>query len=249
MAPRIGITSSRPYDASGAIDDHVLPYVRAVQRYGGTPVLLANRAADVDEHLATLQGVLVTGGVDVDPRLYGGRLEHARSEAGKYRAERDAFEIALLRATRDRGIPTLGICRGLQIANVAFGGTLIEDLREERGDAYTIEHRQTNELGLDRTEHAPDHDVVLEPRSRLAALIGTAPFPANSMHHQAVRDVGDGLAVVGRTADGVIEAAEATFAHPFFFAVQWHPEELLDDAATAALFGGLVLAGSAAVAN
>ncbi len=249
MTPRVGITSSNAYDSSGAIDDHVLPYVRAVQRYGGAPVLLANETADLEDLLETLQAVLITGGVDVDPRLYGGRLEHARSEAGKYRAERDAFESALLRATRDRGIPTLGICRGLQIANVAFGGTLIEDLREERGDGYTIEHRQTNELGLDRTEHAPGHEIALDPRSRLAALLGTAPFPANSMHHQAVRDVGEGLAVVGRTADGVIEAAEATFAHPFFFAVQWHPEELLEDAASAALFGGLILAGSAAVAN
>jgi putative glutamine amidotransferase len=137
----------------------------------------------------------------------------------------------------------------LQIANVAFGGTLIEDLREERGDGYTLEHRQTNELGLDRTEHAPGHEIALDPRSRLAALIGTTPFPANSMHHQAIRDVGEGLSVVGRTPDGVIEAAEATFAHPFFFAVQWHPEELLDDAASAALFGGLILAGSTAFAN
>jgi len=241
---KIGITSSNAYDAKGNVDDHVMPYVRAVRHFGGEPVLLANDIANLDELLATLHGILVTGGVDVDPKRYGGRLEHARSEAGKYRADRDAFETALLRETRERRMPTLGICRGLQIANVAFGGTLIEDLREERGDAYTLEHRQVNELGLDRTEHAPHHEVALEPKSKLAALLGAESIPANSMHHQAVRDIASGLTVVGRTPDGVIEAAEATFDHPFFFAVQWHPEELLEDAATAALFGGLVRAAA-----
>jgi putative glutamine amidotransferase len=241
---KIGITSSTPYDAKGNIDDHVFPYVRAVRRFGGEPVLLANDPANLDELLASLHGVLVTGGVDVDPQRYGGRLEHARSESGKYRADRDAFEAELLRAARDGGIPTLGICRGLQIANVAFGGTLIEDLREERGPEYTLEHRQTNDLGLDRTEHAPGHDVAIDPGSKLAALVGATSVPANSMHHQGVRAIGEGLVVVARTPDGVVEAAEATFDHPFFFCVQWHPEELLDDAATAALFGGLVKAAS-----
>jgi putative glutamine amidotransferase len=143
-------------------------------------------------------------------------------------------------------MPTLGICRGLQIANVAFGGTLIEDVREEYGERYVIEHRQTKEGGLDRTEHAPGHLVTVDPHSRLATLLGTTTLPANSMHHQAVRTIADGLTVVGRTSDGTIEAAEATFAHPFFFAVQWHPEELLEDRATSALFGGLVRAAKGA---
>ncbi|MBD5605152.1 MAG: gamma-glutamyl-gamma-aminobutyrate hydrolase family protein [Candidatus Eremiobacteraeota bacterium] len=241
---RVGITSSRAYDASGAVDARVIPYARAVRRFGGEPILLANELAEMDALLSGLDAVLVTGGVDVDPAAYGGRVPHARSEAGEYVPERDAFEAALVVATRERGVPTLGICRGLQIANVAFGGTLIEDVREEYGDErYVIEHRQTHETGLDRTEHAPHHEVALARESRLAALLGTTAVPANSMHHQAVRATGDGLAVVGRTSDGPVEAAEATFPHPFFFAVQWHPEELLEDAATAALFGGLVRAG------
>jgi putative glutamine amidotransferase len=243
--PRIGITASTTFDAAGRIDEHVAPYVTAVRTFGGEPVLLENDLIALDELLATLDGVVITGGVDVDPTLYGGRLEHARSEAARgYRRDRDAFESALVRATRERGVPTLGICRGLQIANVAFGGTLVEDLREEFGERYTLEHRQTNELGLDRTEHAPGHEVTLAAGSRLAALLGTTSLPANSMHHQGVRVAGDGLVVVGRTPDGVIEAAEATFDHPFFFAVQWHPEELLDDPGTIALFSGLVRAAS-----
>jgi putative glutamine amidotransferase len=239
---RIGITASNTHDERGRMHADIEPYVAAVRHFGGEPVLLGNDPAGLDAMLATLGGVVVSGGVDVDPRRYGGRLEHGRSEAGKYRADRDAFETALVRATRERGIPTLGICRGLQVANVAFGGTLVEDLRDEFGDAYALEHRQTTDLGLDRTDHAPGHDVAVVPGSRLAGLLGTTPFLANSMHHQAVRALGDGLVAVAHTPDGVVEAAEAAFPHPFFFAVQWHPEELLADAATAALFGGLIAA-------
>jgi putative glutamine amidotransferase len=242
---RIGITLSDSHDADGNVHADVLPYVAAVRRFGGEPVLLANDPGTVDDVLATLGGVVLSGGVDVDPAMYGGRREHARSQAARgYRHDRDAFECAIVRAARERKVPTLGICRGLQIANVAFGGTLIEDLREEFGERYSLEHRQTTDLGLDRTEHAPGHDVAVDASSRLATLVGTAPFAANSMHHQAVRDPGEGLVVVARTPDGVIEAAEAAFEHPFFFAVQWHPEELLDDAATAHLFGGLIAAAT-----
>ena len=240
---RIGITVSDSHDAEGNVHADVLPYVTAVRHFGAEPVLLANDPGTLDDVLPTLGGVIVSGGVDVDPALYGGRREHARSQAARgYRRDRDAFECALVRATRERKVPTLGICRGLQIANVAFGGTLIEDLREEFGERYSLEHRQTTDLGLDRAEHAPGHDVAVDPSSRLATLVGSAPFAANSMHHQAVRAPGEGLVVVARTPDGVIEAAEAAFDHPFFFAVQWHPEELLADPATAQLFGGLIAA-------
>jgi putative glutamine amidotransferase len=243
--PRIGITASNAHDENGLVDSHVEPYVVAVQKFGGEPVLLENDLSALDELLDTLDGVLVTGGVDVNPARYGGRLEHARSQKGGYRDDRDDFESALVLAARERQIPTLGVCRGLQIANVAFGGTLVEDLREEFGESYELEHRQTTELGLDRTEHAPGHEVAVDPGSRLATLLGETTFPANSMHHQAVRVLGEGLVAVARTPDGVVEAAEATFEHPFFFAVQWHPEELLDDSVTAALFGGLVKAAKA----
>ncbi len=134
-----------------------------------------------------------------------------------------------------------GICRGLQIANVAFGGTLIEDLVETLVPPSPIDHRQTNDAGIARSDYAPGHVVTIASGTAFARLIGRESFSANSMHHQAIRALGDGLAAVARTSDGVIEAAEATFPHRFFYAVQWHPEEL-DDAVTAALFGGLVAA-------
>jgi putative glutamine amidotransferase len=235
----IGITSS--FAAVPASDAHpdLMPYVRAVRRAGGEPVLLPNEPQTAPALLETLAGVVFTGGVDLDPACYGGKVEHARSQAGRYRADRDAFETALVRLTRERGVPTLCICRGLQLANVAFGGTLVEDLREELGPRYTIEHRQTTDAGLDRADYAPDHEVRIAPGSALARLLGGTSFATNSMHHQAVRSLGEGLVAVGHTADGVVEAAEATFPHPFFHAVQWHPEEL-DDTISGALFDGLV---------
>ena len=233
MKPRIGLTSSGARSA----------YVRAIEKYGGVAIPLESDAAGIDRAIACVDGIVLTGGVDVDPARYGGNPEHSRSERDEYSAARDGFEIALASRVRDRGIPTLGICRGLQVINVAFGGTLIEDLVDEFGDASPIDHRQTSVAGVERTDYA--HDVVVAPGSALARLVGAERFATNSMHHQAVRDVGDGLVVVGRATDGIVEAVDAVFAHPFFFAVQWHPEEL-DDAMSGALFGGLIDAASAA---
>jgi putative glutamine amidotransferase len=225
---RIGITCTEAHDENGAVHHDVAPYVAAVRQAGAEPVLLPG-GTDLERELDALDGVVFSGGVDVDPARYGGRAEHARSQAGKYRADRDAFEIALARAVRERGIPALCICRGVQVANVAFGGTLIEDVREEFAERYRIHHRQTYENGLDRADYAPDHEVTLAPGSKVAEAAGTTTLRTNSMHHQALRDLGEGLVAVGRTSDGVIEAVDATFEHPFFIGVQWHPEELADE--------------------
>ncbi len=234
--PHIGITSTA--GKPGA------PYLRAIERAGGTPVILPNAPDDLDVLLATVDGLVISGGVDVDPVRYGGRPDHARNERDEYSAARDAFEIALVRAARARDIPTLCICRGMQIANVAFGGTLVEDLHEEMRERYTIEHRQTDDDGVERYHYADGHTVTVTEGSAFARLVGTTAFPTNSMHHQAVRDVGEGLVAVGHTHDGVIEIVDAIFPHRYFYAVQWHPEEF-DDAISTALFGGLVAAANA----
>ena len=241
---RIGITCSERSDENGAMHPDIVPYVEAVRRAGGEPVLLSNHAS-VDEVLASVAGVILSGGADIAPRRYGGRVEHARAQHDRYSRDRDDFEFALVRATRERGVPTLCICRGIEAANVAFGGTLIEDVREEFAERYTIHHRQTYENGLDRADYAPDHDVTLDPRSAVARACGATRLRTNSMHHQALRDIGDGLVAVGRTSDGVIEAIDATFPHPFFLGVQWHPEEL-DDEPNRRLFAELVRAASSA---
>ena len=237
--PKIGITSSHAAEPDGSLHHDLIPYVRAVARAGGEAVLLVNDEANVDELLATLDGVVVSGGVDVDPARYGGKPEHSHSQASRYDAERDGFEIALVRATRELGIPTLGICRGIQIANVAFGGTLIEDVRDELGPGYTINHRQTYENGQDRSDYAPGHEVAVDTGSAFARLLGVTSFAANSMHHQALRAVAAGFTAVARTGDGIVEAFETSDGHPFFFAVQWHPEELTPDAVSERLFGAL----------
>jgi putative glutamine amidotransferase len=238
---KIGITCSEASDADNGMHPDVRPYVDAVRDAGAEAVLLSNQSAIADV-LASVGGIILSGGVDVDPARYGGRLEHARSQAARgYRTDRDEFEIALVRATRERGIPTLCICRGIQVTNVAFGGTLIEDVHEEFGERYTIHHRQTYEDGLDRADYAPDHDVTLVAGSKIAGICGAQTFRTNSMHHQALRTLGDGLVAAGHTHDGVIEAVDATFDHPFFAAVQWHPEEL-DDEPSRRLFAELVAA-------
>ena len=243
-SPKIGITSSEPSEPDGTLHAELVPYVRAVARAGGEPVLLVNDEANIDELLSTLDGVLLTGGVDVDPARYGGNPKHSHSQASRYRADRDAFEIGLVRETRELGIPTLCICRGIQVANVAFGGTLIEDVRDELGAGYTINHRQTYENGQDRSDYAPGHDVSVDPKSAFARLVGVTSFAANSMHHQALRSIAEGFSVVAKTADGIVEAFETVAEHPFFFAVQWHPEELAQDAVSEKLFAGLTRAAS-----
>jgi putative glutamine amidotransferase len=139
-------------------------------------------------------------------------------------------------------VPALFVCRGLQVLNVALGGTLVEDLPSELASRYTLQHQQVREDGRERTEVAPEHVVAVEAGSALARLLGTTSFATNSMHHQAVRAVAPGLRAVARTPDGVIEALDAEFEHPFFFAVQWHPEELLEDPVSRKLFGGLASA-------
>ena len=234
---RIGITSTAGKPGTA--------YERAIEGAGGYVVSFPNVVVEIDALLATVDGVVISGGVDVDPARYGGRLEHSHDERGEYSAARDDFEIALVRATRARGVPTLCICRGMQVVNVAFGGTLVEDLRDELGERYTIEHRQVDESGLERYEYAEGHTVSVLPSSAFARLANATEFLTNSMHHQAVRAVGEGFIAAGHTSDGTIEVLDATFAHPFFYAVQWHPEELTDDVSVR-LFGGLVAAARAA---
>jgi putative glutamine amidotransferase len=238
--PKIGVTASEHEASSGGPHPDIMPYLAAVLAAGGDPVVLANDA-DAERALGTVDGILLTGGADVDPVRYGGRVEHANSQRARYSVERDEFEIALARAARERRVPVLCICRGVQVANVAFGGTLIEDVREEYGDGYAINHRQTYENGQDRAEYAPGHDVELVPTSTVARVCGATTFETNSMHHQALRDLGDGLVVAGRTSDGTIEAVDVTFEHPFFVGVQWHPEEL-DDEPSRRLFSAFVSA-------
>jgi putative glutamine amidotransferase len=238
----IGITSSIPDDGDPQAFEALQPYVHSVRAAGAEPLALRNDLGRVSEYLAQVDGLLFSGGADVDAGLYGGRADRIE----KTNPTRDAFEVQLIREARARAVPTLCVCRGLQLANVAFGGTLIEDLKAEFGDEqYLIKHRQTKDNGQERTEYGIDHDVHVEPSSALARLLRTTHFPTNSLHHQAVRTPAPDLRPVAWTDEGVVEALDAAFEHPFFYCVQWHPEELMpDDGPSRTLFESLVAASA-----
>ncbi|MBI3567888.1 MAG: gamma-glutamyl-gamma-aminobutyrate hydrolase family protein [Gemmatimonadetes bacterium] len=198
-----------------------LNYVRSTEGAGLTPLVVppyadASRAASV---LDAAAGLLLTGGEDVDPRLYGA-VPHPTTQAPN--PARDETELALLRLARERRIPVLAICRGIQLVNVAFGGTLVQDLPSERPSA--IVHDQ----GEERSRRS--HAVTLAADSLVASAAGSTAFDVNSYHHQAVDRLGTGLRVTGRAPDGVVEACEGTEAGWWLLAVQWHPEDLTTDA-------------------
>jgi putative glutamine amidotransferase len=234
--PRIGITA-RLETANSPSGDYA-PYIDAVRAAGGEPVILAEGTSTAQALAAQdLHGILFTGGGDIEPSLYAGStsVEHRN-----VRPQRDRGEIELFRAAWEARVPMLCICRGIQVANVALRGTLIEDLPHELGSQYTIEHDQERSLHVKREQTT--HDVELEPDSRIAQIAGKTRLAVNSMHHQAVRDVAAQFRVVARSDDGVIEALEAREPDErFFIAVQWHPEALVaHDRVSRELFRALV---------
>lgn len=190
-------------------------YTRCVEAAGGVPVLLPRverpeiAAAQIDR----CDGLLLTGGADVVPCVYGGRPGdpcHRRVPA------RDRFEFQLLARALDRHLPTLGICRGYQLINVWCGGTLHHDLGEAGIDAG-------RHCALEQPMAAPTHRVTLAAGSALRGAYGVSELAVNSFHHQAIDRLGDGLVVVGRAEDGPVEAIEHA-DHPLLWGVQWHPE-------------------------
>jgi putative glutamine amidotransferase len=189
-------------------------YVRSLEQAGALPVLLAaTAAADAAELVHRLDGLVLSGGGDVDPALYG-RAAHPK--LGRVDRGRDEFELALAREALARDLPLLAICRGLQVLNVATGGTLVQDIPSEWEGAGG--HDATGP----RWKRA--HDVALEPRSRLRAILERDTVAVNSFHHQAVDRLGEGLVVCGRCPeDGIVEALEAP-SRRFALGVQWHPE-------------------------
>lgn len=195
-------------------------YVDAARAAGLTPLVLPPLEPSALESVAeSVAGVILTGGEDVDPAVYGAE-PHARAQPPH--ARRDGCELALARLAHDRRLPTLAICRGIQVVNVAFGGTLIQDIPSERPSE--IDHDQSTR----RTARL--HDVLLDADSTLAAAVGATRITVNSSHHQALDRVADGLRVTAKAPDGIIEGAEWDADDWWMLAVQWHPEELVHDA-------------------
>jgi gamma-glutamyl-gamma-aminobutyrate hydrolase PuuD len=195
-------------------------YFKALVAAGAQPEeieLLA--AADASRVRAEeFDGILFAGGADVEPKLYGQEKKYQSVETD---SARDRFELQLLNRARDTGLPVFGICRGLQMINVAYGGTLYQDLKEDRN--VEIQHQQVPSRSRQDLTHAV---TVTEPESTIAAAI-RASSAVNSMHQQAVDKMGRGLKATAYSEDGFVEALEAADGYPLL-AVQWHPEEIAD---------------------
>jgi putative glutamine amidotransferase len=198
-----------------------LDYVEAVERAGGRPVLIPPSEEGVAETLEALDGIVFSGGADVDPSIYGAE---PHPETDSPQARRDAGELALLRAALERDMPTLAICRGFQLLNVARGGDLVQHLPEK--------------VGHDEHKMVPgtyaEHPVEVKDGTRLASLVGAAS-DVTSHHHQSIGRVGEGLVEAAWARDGTLEGVEDPSLR-FAIGVQWHPEARAD----AALFQGLV---------
>jgi putative glutamine amidotransferase len=190
-------------------------YLEVLERYGLAPVLVtpAHTAASLPALLDHCQGLVLTGGEDVDPARYG---EAPLPGLGVTNPARDETELLTLGLALERKLPVLGICRGCQLVNVHFGGSLYQDLTLQ--GPSEVRHRQ-KEPWERRT-----HRVQIEPDSKLAAIVATEALVINSFHHQGVKEVGAGLRVVARAEDGTVEAIERPESTSWLLGVQWHPE-------------------------
>jgi putative glutamine amidotransferase len=238
--PLIAVTTSEVRDGAAVIPTpHGEPpqyemalglkYLHAVESAGGIPVVVPPLRLDsLEPLLARVAGVCLSGGPDLDPRAYG---EHRHANTGPTESQLDTFELAFAQAADARGLPILAVCRGLQLLNVARGGTLHQHLPDIVGGR--ISHRQS-EAGTRTT-----HWVTIDSSSRLSQILGRRRTKVNSFHHQAIATLGEGLTATSRAADGTIESVEAE-DREFVLGVQWHAECLLGRFGQATLFRAFV---------
>ena len=233
VTPLIGITTSVTVDKVPERAYVNGTYIRAIQAAGGIPVLLTPHfTPDVQAVLwQRLDGLVLTGGGDIDPARFG---EARHPTVDDVAPARDELEIALTHRALSDDVPLFAICRGLQVLNVALGGSLVQDIASEIPGA--LPHSQK----APRDE--PTHPVkVLGEGTRLGHVLGRLELEVNSMHHQAIGKLGEGLTPVAWAPDGVIEGVEMADADRFVLAVQWHPEELVGrDVAARSLFAAIV---------
>jgi putative glutamine amidotransferase len=194
-------------------------YLDAVLRAGGEPLTLSPRELRHDEALQLLKGfgaLVLMGGADVDPHLYG---QQRQPHVYGVNPEQDHFEMALVHAAIEMKLPTLAVCRGIQLVNVALGGTLIQHIGDIPG---VVQHAPGKfPAGQDYALH----DVDISPRTKLSKAVGATKVNVASFHHQGIDVVGKGLKVVARSADGLVEGLEHTGRDQWLIGVQWHPED------------------------
>lgn len=201
-----------------------LTYVDALRRAGALPLVLPPHPEDAAELMKSIDGIMLAGGRDIDPELFG-EIRHPSVKPMDPR--RQSGELALARHAREAGVPTLGICLGMQTMAVAAGGELIQDIPTSFDDAL---RHETDESGIRVT-----HQIRVEPGTRLASILGERTLDVNSSHHQAVRTPGAGMRISAHAGDGIIEGIEDP-DHRFYVGVQWHPEEMVHEESADALF-------------
>ncbi|HEX3270582.1 MAG TPA: gamma-glutamyl-gamma-aminobutyrate hydrolase family protein [Ktedonobacterales bacterium] len=238
MRPLIGITCQPTLNATSQRPMYGLgqSYVHAVEMAGGIPLLIPPMGDDTSLRAIAerLDGILLSGGGDVDPARYG---EEPIPQLGLVEPERDELELALARIAIDDDQPLFGICRGMQALNVAQGGTLYQDISAQQPKA--IKHDYHSYEG---PRDLRAHRITVAEGSPLAGIVGEQGYAVNSFHHQAVKEPGKDIKIIGWAEDGLAEAMLVE-DHPFALAVQYHPEELVDsDPAALALFQAFVRA-------
>ncbi len=232
MKPLIGITT-RAIDQEGRYA-LAARYVTCVNRAGGDAVMVTPEGAESATLLQRLDGLILSGGGDISPDLYGGA---SHNELYGIDRERDKAEILAVKYAMEYRLPLLGICRGIQIMNVALGGTLIEHIPDAVGEAVQPPQEVLHRLPNDK---ACFHSVKLIANCLTAQIFGQVVIEVPSFHHQAIRGVASSLKAVAHSQDGIIEAVEMP-EHPFFIGVQWHPE-LSEDPLQKKLFDAFIKA-------
>jgi putative glutamine amidotransferase len=229
LKPIIGISSS--------LNEQVLTvpteYIQAITKFGGVPLILPNVQKDaIDSMVQMLDGLLLTGGGDIDPTLFN---EEPHQHLGSITPERDEFEIAIIHKMLKLNKPILGICRGMQILNIAIGGDMFQDIYTQ-SQSKLLQHAQ-----VAPRNHA-SHFVKVTEGSMLSDIVQVEKIKVNSFHHQAIREIPSDFKACAIASDGIIEAFESTI-HSFVMGLQWHPECLLskNDLASTSIFKAFIL--------
>ncbi|WP_278673933.1 gamma-glutamyl-gamma-aminobutyrate hydrolase family protein [Acidaminococcus fermentans] len=244
MKPLIGLTCN--YDIDDSIGLNSLTgtagqdwdflagdYVYAVEKAGGIPVILPRLENEkiLLPFLEQLDGMILTGGHDVDPRRYGSRIS---GKCGRIVPNRDTMDFMLARYAYERKLPLLGVCRGIQVLGAFLGGSLYQDVESEGPFCHHFMDNSPREY--------PVHKNILEPGSLLYQIFGKTEIEVNSFHHQALKAVGPDAKVTAYSEDGLIEAIEAAGGNPFTLAVQWHPEMMFTSAEQQKIFQAFIRA-------
>ncbi|WP_239254340.1 gamma-glutamyl-gamma-aminobutyrate hydrolase family protein [Listeria ilorinensis] len=235
MKPVIGISGNRLVKGVDTFYGHRVTYtqqryVDAIQKVGGLPLVIPiDDPASAEQAISLVDGLLLTGGQDISPHFYS---QEPSPEIGVYSPPRDEFEVSLIRAAMLQDKPIFAICRGMQILNVALGGTLYQDISEVETPLVQHLQRVDEQLG--------SHTIDIQPNSQLARISGAKKL-VNSLHHQFLRELAEPLQVTARSQDGMIEAVETPNMAPWILGVQWHPELMYgQDPESEALFNLLV---------